>query len=377
LTSNWPKNREAWALWAEVLLNQADAGKALDVALRGLVYNPNDRALLLLKAKAEGTRSPVLAIQTLKGLREIDPNDTNVLLALANAYTNSGEPDKAVALLQNQVSIGSPADRLRCQTTLVVALYQKGDKAGAETLLAQLAQSSPNEPAILSTQVRLLSMEQRWDDLMARMKEWIVRHPEDLATPMTIAMDLNSLTDPSAQRLAEQILRDLLSSKPDSLKILGVLSQILHKAGRVPETVEVYRKMVDLDRQNVIAMNNLAWILCEEMGNGQEALVIANRGLEVAPDYLDLLDTRGVAYYRLGRFDRAVEDLSRCVRLYPEGAQAGVGSRFHLARAYAKLNRKEDAIKFLNEAMEIQSRIGGLSPQDLTEARQLLDDLQR
>jgi tetratricopeptide (TPR) repeat protein len=158
---------------------------------------------------------------------------------------------------------------------------------------------------------------------------------------------------------------------------MGLLGQALQKAGRVPEAAEVYRKMVDLDPRNVTAMNNLAWILCEDQANPQEALALANRGVEIALDYLDLLDTRGVVCYRLGRFDKAVEDLTRCVDRYPAGAPAGVGSRFHLARAYAKLNRKGDALRLLNDALDLQKSIGGLSPQDQTEAQQLLDELQR
>lgn len=377
LTSNWPKARAAWAMWGDLLLSQADAGRALDVAVRGLAHNPNDRTLLLLKARAEASRSPLLAIQTLKGLRELDPNDTAVVLALAGAHISSGEPDKAVALLQRQVAVCSPSDRLRCQTVLVMALYRQGDKAGAQTLLEQLVKSSPDEAEVLFSQARLLREEQRWDDVRARVAEWIKGHPEDVVAPMTVAAELSSLSDPQAQRLAEQVLRDVLARQPDSLRVLGLLAQVDQKSGRLAEAAEVYRKIVDLDRRNVIAMNNLAWILCEEQSNAQEALDLANRGLEIAPDYLDLLDTRGVAAYRLGRFDKAVEDLTRCVQLYPAGVPAGAGSRFHMARACAKLNRKGDAVKLLKEALDLQGRIGGLSPQDLTEAQQLLDELQR
>jgi len=377
LTSNWPKTREAWVLWGDVLLNQADAGKALDVVLRGLAHNPNDRALLLLKARAEATRSPLLAVQTLKGIRELDPNNTNLVLILATAHMNSGEPGKAVTLLQGHAAICSPADRLRCQTALVGALYRNGDKAGAQALQAQLAQSSPDDPAVLFSQVRFLREDQRWDEAKTHISEWIKGHPQDITTPMAIAVEMGNGPDPQAQRMAEQILRDLLARQPESLRILGLLAQILQRAGRNDEAVEVCRKIVDLDPKGVIAMNNLAWLLCEDKGNFQEALALANRGLEIAPDYLDLLDTRGVIYYRLGRFDKAVEDLTRSVQLYPAGAPAGVGTRFHLARAYAKLNRKPEAVKLIKEALELQNRIGGLAPQELAEARQMLEELQR
>ncbi|MBP8305511.1 MAG: tetratricopeptide repeat protein, partial [Phycisphaerae bacterium] len=118
------------------------------------------------------------------------------------------------------------------------------------------------------------------------------------------------------------------------------------------------------------------WILCEEQDRAQEAVALADRGLEINRDYVDLVDTRGVAYYRLGRYDKAVEDLARCVEMYPAGNPAGAGSRFHLARAYAKLKRSADAIRLLKEALDLHKRIGGLTAADVAEAEKLLADLQ-
>jgi tetratricopeptide (TPR) repeat protein len=104
-------------------------------------------------------------------------------------------------------------------------------------------------------------------------------------------------------------------------------------------------------------------------------LELAEKGLTIAPDYLDLIDTRGVIYYRLGEYEKAVQDLSKCVELYPPAAPSGVASRFHLARAYAKLGQKQKAVDLLNQALALESRIGGLSSADLNELKQLLKQL--
>ncbi|MBA7669554.1 hypothetical protein ES703_77685 [subsurface metagenome] len=100
------------------------------------------------------------------------------------------------------------------------------------------------------------------------------------------------------------------------------------------------------------------------------------------PDYIDLIDTRGVAYYRLGEFDKAVEDFTTCIELYPDGTLAAISSRFHLARAFAKLRQKDKAVEHLNQALDLNraldpdNRIGALSDTDLAEAQRLLKQLQ-
>lgn len=129
ITETQPKISEAWLLLGEIMLRQGDPGKAIDIALRGLVNKANDKALLVLKARAEAARSPALAILTLKGLRNMDPNDTDTAVLLANTYIATGEPAKAVDLLKNQISICNDSTRRKCSLALAVALYKNANKA--------------------------------------------------------------------------------------------------------------------------------------------------------------------------------------------------------------------------------------------------------
>jgi tetratricopeptide (TPR) repeat protein len=150
---------------------------------------------------------------------------------------------------------------------------------------------------------------------------------------------------------------------------------MLEMAGRSAEAAELYQQLLKLEPNNVIAINNLAWIMCEKQGKYQEALELARKGLDLAPQYMDLIDTRGMVYYRLGEFSKAVQDFTSCIKLYPNSAPAGVASRFHLARAFAKLGQKDQAINYLKQALDFQSRIGGLSKTELAEAQLLLEQL--
>jgi tetratricopeptide (TPR) repeat protein len=377
VTQDQPETSDAWVLMGEIAMRRGQLEKAMDAALRGLAHEPSDKQLLLLKANVEAVRSPVLAVPTLRVLYESDPTDVDAALLLANMYTKAGEPKKAVELLNKQMAASDGPARKRCRIALAVAMYRNGDKAGAQKELDVLQESDPNDPAPLLARVQLLKDDQLWNALHQKVMDWYQNHPRDSRTVAAVAKDLSAAQDDQAKNTAEDLLRMVLKDNPDCIEAMNVLAvRLLQTPGRSGESAELYRRLLELQPDNVIAVNNLAWILSEEQGKYLEALELAQKGLRVAPDYVDLIDTRGVVYYRLGEYEKAVQDFTRCLRLYLGTTPASVGTRFHLAMALAKNGQKDKAIEQLNQALDLENRIGGLSTADRADAQRLLKELQ-
>jgi len=61
---------------------------------------------------------------------------------------------------------------------------------------------------------------------------------------------------------------------------------------------EVYRRTLSLEPNELVALSNLAWILCEKRGKYNQALELAQKGLQIAPKYIDLIDTLDVVHNR-------------------------------------------------------------------------------
>lgn len=376
VTEDQPMYSDAWRLLAEIALMQGQTLKAIDTTLQGLVRRPNDKSLLLLKARAEAARSPALAIPTLKALCELDPNDVDSTVLLANTYISGGEAEKAVNILEKQlVSCRNTPEEQTIKIALATALYNNGKKSNSQEIFDSLYDSSPDDPRPLLAQSQLLKKDQLWEELSQMVLHWYQQHPEDTYTAFAIANDLASNESSQAKKTGEEILRALLENAPDNTEVMTALAMLLYNTGRTAESAQLYQGVLELDPDNLLAINNLAWILCEEKGYHQQALELAQRGLEEAPEYIDLIDTRGVVYYRLGEFDKAVQDFKRCVSLYPPLTPAATASYFHLGRALAKLGQKSESIENLNKTLELNDKIGGLSATEIAETKRLLEEL--
>ena len=415
-----PKYAEAWEWMVRLELDQREPGRALDMAVRGLAHNPESRQLLMLKALAEKERSPSLAALTLKGLLEQYPGDIEILVELADTYTRADRPGQAVDLLEARKSSFEGSLRRRCDTALAAALYTSGQKEQAKSLFDTLIQAEPNDPMPVVALAQLLRRDRRWTELNQHVSRWRRRHPNDVNTSAAFASILVGTGDKEAVQMAEDLLRMTLRQNPDSMTCLIFLGMLMQDVGRYAESEKLNRKILKMDPNNVTAMNNLAWVLCENQQRYEEAFTLAERGLKMVPEYMDLIDTRGVIYYRRGEFEKAMADFVKCIELYPTNSPAAVAPHFHLARVYAALKRRTQAIEQLQEAMtmnkasleqarvyvdsgrktqaakllkdalhlqeemeqlidalNLQETVWGLSSRDVAEARFLLDQLQK
>ncbi len=376
LIEEQPETTEAWVLMGEIALKQGQYSKAMEAALGGLSHRPTDKTLLLLKARAEAARSPVLAVPTLEGLHRLDPNDVDVAVLLANTYIKAGEPRRAVELLRRQLKLCDASTSRKCEIALAVATYKNGNKGKGKQDLESLIQADPNDSSPLLAYVELLKDDKLWTQLSQKVIDHYKANTGDTHTPVQIARDLITGQDAQARSAAGDILRFIMKSDSDCTEALGGLALLLQISDRQAESAELYQRLLSIEPDNLIALNNLAWILCEQQGQPQQALELAERGLKKAPDYLDLIDTRGVVYYRLRQYDKAIEDFSKCINMYSAEMPAGVAAQFHLGRALLMSGNSREASKQLKAALETNKKIGGLSTADLTEAQRLLKQIE-
>ena len=136
----------------------------------------------------------------------------------------------------------------------------------------------------------------------------------------------------------EAHLKAAVQKEPKSVNLLVQLGDVLDLAGSYQEAEEKYREALKLEPNNVLALNNLAWLLAQRADRAEEALVLINKSIEKMGPRGELLDTRPVVYLKLGKTAEAEADLQEALKETSTPAR-----NFHLAQVLALANNREAA----------------------------------
>jgi Tfp pilus assembly protein PilF len=123
---------------------------------------------------------------------------------------------------------------------------------------------------------------------------------------------------------------------PDQAVVMGTLALVLDGSGRKTEAERAYRATLQLDSDNAIAMNNLAFLLAERGEDLDHAWGYARRAMELTPDDADMMDTAGWVQLKRKETDAAIRLFATALAKEP----GNDGYRQHLVSALeAKADR--------------------------------------
>jgi len=148
-------------------------------------------------------------------------------------------------------------------------------------------------------------------------------------------------------------LNDTARSDQERSALLIEQAEMFQAAGDPERARAACAKALEGDSDNWIALNNLAYLLAEELGRYNEALPYAKRAVALA-DVFQTLDTLGWTYVGVGEHALAVAELSRAIRLDPNAAL----SYYHLGEAYRRSGQPEEARRILTQGRALADRAG-------------------
>lgn len=251
------------------------------------------------------------------------PEDTVAVELLAQTYIDQKQPKQALEKVREYAALRPKSARLQLLLGRYLLAQGKADEARAAFLSAKAA-----DPQFVAADLALVGMDR----------------------------------DAGRTDAARQTLSSLLASKDNNrerqLVAHLLLGDIEDLAGNRAAELEHWRKAVEADRQNIVALNNLAYLLLDYANKPDEALVYAQQAHELAPDNPDIEDTVGWALYRKGIYPMAVKHLEHAVSRDGKSAAAGSTVRkYHLAMAYFKLGNRDRGAQVLDAALKIDPNL--------------------
>jgi cellulose synthase operon protein C len=364
----WTKAHEQY----RVLVAQTENSRELDVVTRRPDYLAQFISDLLTHYESGHDHQEELSeAQELIEKLKLEKSDTWAQVALeARIYKAQNQVDKAVQLIQ------TTAGRANLPDVMQVALAKLAEDLGqsdlAEQLLRQLIGRSErvqNRLALAKYIGRRGRAKEALDECERLWKG--PTNPDELVQSTLDALfSSGGQRDPAQLNRAAGWIQEGLEKKPKSSILIIALANLREHQGRFQEAKALYRRDIDQGEGDVVALNNLAFLLTlmNEKGNG--ALDLINRAIARRGPGAELLDTRGVVYMMAGDSRRAIEDMERATSLDPIGPKY-----FHLAQAYLRAGDKTAAAESLAKAQVKGLKPDNIHPLEVTAYKQLLTEL--
>lgn len=332
------------------LLSTGNGPAALAAAQAALVAIPDEPDLLDRLGQAQlMTGDANQATATFNTLTTLQPKSPLAALRLADAYRAGKDGDRAD--LQVRRALALAPDWLPAQQAAVALALRQKKPAEAITLARRMQAQQPAEAIGFQIEGDIEAGQQHWDAAVAVLRQAIAkRNPAEAAAHLHLAL----LSDnKSADAL--QFEQGWLKAHPVDVGFRRYLGDAAMLRSDWAGAEAHYREVVELQPDDVGALNNLAYLLAKFNKPGAKPL--AERAARLAPRRAEVQDTLALIYVADKQIDQAIEAQRRAVDLAP---QAG-GFRLTLAKLYVQAGDKNKAGDELAELAKLGKAFSGQS----------------
>jgi putative PEP-CTERM system TPR-repeat lipoprotein len=387
----------------------------------------NLKALLALAAMAEGEGQHAEAGEWLEQARQAHPEDIRTTVMLVQHYMRDGNTSAALDAARS-LAIAHPQNPVALRTLSFVQL-KAGEYQAAQATLKSLVKATPesaqahyqlalvqirldDNPAARASLQRALELQPDYPKAQAALgrveiagkqleaagaiaRDMRQARPDEAPgeeltgdilmareDPAAAIVHYDTAYDraPSAQLArkrfhawrgagdklkAEAALQAWLSTTPEDTTSRAMLAASLQQRGEPGLAIEEYRKLLEYRPDDIVTLNNLAW-LYQESGN-PAALEYAERAHQLAPERPEVTDTLGWLLVQNGRTNRGLVLLQEARVKAPHIPEI----HYHMAVALHRAGRSDEARKELDRLLRTGKDFPGIE-----EARALHKQLQ-
>lgn len=301
----------------------------------------------VLRAQAWLAQGKVAEAETVfRSWRDAKPDDARSYLALAEFYQYQRQLDKALAEVRSGLAVYPKASALlimRAQLEL-----DRGDANAATDALAALEREKFSSPQVDELRGRIALSKGDKALALSSFSAAVAAAP----TPARRVLLAQAQIASGQVDVARQGLAAHLVESPDNMAARNLLASTYLTADAKRAEAE-YRAVLAKQPDNLLALNNLAWLLGEQE-RLEEALPLAEHALKQMPNNPMVLDTLGSLYLKANELPKALPMLARAAELLPRDPQVQLNYAQALARSgdTAKARALVDQLRALPAAQQ-------------------------
>lgn len=331
---------------AQIYVLLRDFGKALTSADDALKYAPKNLAARTLRIQALVNSGNLRQAKSdLEEYKLDSPDAPDLIFQDTVIDFQEGRYKEAEANLLKLR--GRFPDDPRLVLGLSDVYFRSGRSADAFKLVESEAARRPDNPTLKNAAVVVALRTGRFDYAEKQLRELSAKEPKNIDHMLKLAEALRR-----TQRVDEAltILQNARKVDPAHSAVNLQLAMTFDQVGRQDQSLPLYQDVIKKEPNNVIALNNVAYILAEDGKDLDQALTLVQRAKQQAPANDDITDTLGLIYVKKNLTDNAISLYLDLVKRQPNNPLY----HFHLGMAQLQKGQRAAARQSLQTALQLR-----------------------
>ena len=340
-----PSRLDAEEELARIAAQRGDMNLLSDVADKAIAAAPHFPGGYVWRSLVEVSRnSPDKAEADLKTAMSVAPQSPQAYLELGKIRFTQKRFPEGVALLEQALQY-DPNSVVAVRLLVSYDLYQKQPDKALARLNAQI-DKSPKNSGLYDLLAQLQIQNKNLDQAAATAQKAIQLNPNDGEAVVLFAqIQVQRGQVANAIGAWEQWSK----AHPNDAGSYAILGTLEEARGDIGKAETYYKKSLQIQPEQPIAANNLAYRMLENGENADVALTLAQTARRAMPNSPNTADTLAWAYYHKGTYAFARDLLEDAVKADPDSA----AMQYHLGMVYSKLSDKSNAVVHLKKAVSL------------------------
>ncbi len=278
----------------------SDANAALTAAREAAAALPNNGEILDALGRTQvASNSAEQAVATYKQLTTLQPSNAVYRVRLAEALQANKDPEGARRELRKALEI-KPDLAVAKRALVALAVIEKRPQ-DAIALVREMQKADPKDAMAFALEGDVEASRRNWDGAAVayRTALGLGRSTDNAVRLHTALRTSGKVAD------ADKVAADWLKERPKDPAFYYYLGDIALADKKYAVAEESYRKVVEMQPRNALALNNVAWLMVKQGRTG--AVAVAQQANDILPGRTPLMDTLAIALAAENQVGKAIE----------------------------------------------------------------------
>jgi tetratricopeptide (TPR) repeat protein len=256
---------------------------------------------------------------------------------IASVVRNSGEPDRASDILDRARALFPENEDLALQAAQQA--FNEGKDDDARQIIQETKLQYPDSSAPYVTEATHFESRKEYQQAAELYQLALDKEPSaELANGYA-----RNLQNSGKAEEALSFLESARETYPESDQLLFTMAALQQSEGKHERARENYEALLDAAPDNIVVLNNLAWLYHEQ--GDKRAIDLARKAYELNPENAAVADTYGWIMLKSGDHQASIPILEKAHELQPDSEEIAL----HLAEAYRTVGKNSDARRVLEK----------------------------